>query len=234
MVSDPRRVFIVAGLDFLQRKASLNAIKSRILQQKSTQLNILTFYGKEIDIRLLEEHAFTFSFDREKIVIIKDAYNLSREIREFLLQNYKKIVSTNYIILEIERDYFQLRRDKKIVNDKFFSFIFRQAVSFKAVSRQRQVSLEDFKRSIRKKDLSSSLYFLEKLFERGNTREMGPLILGILVRETAYSNNFFDKEKKFSHLWEADRAIKEKGIDTKLAIELLLAKLFSSPAAAEI
>ncbi|MBU1121505.1 MAG: hypothetical protein ABIH71_04285 [Candidatus Omnitrophota bacterium] len=233
MVNSQKKTFIVAGLDFEQRKNTLDAIKKRLRQQIPSQLSIFTFYGKEIDIKTFKDKILTFSFDREKIIIIKDAYNLAKEVRVFLFENYRRIVSSSYVILEIEKDYFQLQRDKKISSDAFFSLLFKEAAIFKVASRIKEVSLEDFKRSARNKDLNSSFYFLERLFEKSNPREIGPLILGVLVREVSYSKNTFDKETKFSYLWEADRAIKEKGIDTKLTIELLLAKLFSSTPALE-
>lgn len=227
MVTNSKRVFIVSGTDFFQRKLALDNIKKRLMPQKSGGLNILTFYSREIDIKVFQEKIFTFSFDREKIIVLKNADDLSRETKEFILENYKEIISANFIILEMDRDYWTLQRDKKIANDKFFSFIFKNAVSTNSGTAAKEVSWDDFKRGIRSRDLNSSMYCLERLFEKNNEREIGPLILGILVREVACLRDFADREKKLSYLWEADRQIKEKGIDTKLAIEVLLTKLLT-------
>jgi hypothetical protein len=224
MVTTHKKVFLIAGSGFFQRKQAIDNIKKKILLRKQAPLNVLTFYSKEIDIKDLQEKILTFSFDKDKIIIFKDAYRLSRVVKDFLFDNFEKIISNNYMILEIEKDYFQLRKDKKISGDKFFNHIFKEGVSFRVSSQQKEVSLEDFKRSIRKKDLSSSLYFLERLFKDGNSRELGPLILGILVREFSYFKQSDIKEKCFSYLWDTDRAIKERGIETQLAIELLIVK----------
>ena len=81
--------------------------------------------------------------------------------------------------------------------------------------------------SVRRNDLVSSLYILEKMIAaNGNDRALGPQIIGILVGKFSYVNSVTAKAEALNLLWEADRAIKEKGIDARIAIESLLVKLF--------
>lgn len=221
------RVFLIAGSDFSQRHRAIANIRERILRDKTASLNTLTFYSKEIDISNFQEKLFNFSFDKEKIIILKDAGRLSKDARAFLGNNLEKIISNNYIILETDDDYFSLRRDKKLSSDKFFSIILKDACIIKVLSSSHESSLEDFKRNIRKNDLSAAFHVLEKLFEvNAKDRDFGPLLLGVLVREISYMRDPSARGKYFRYLWEADRNIKEKGMDTRLAIEVLLAKMF--------
>ncbi|HIE35896.1 MAG TPA: hypothetical protein EYP89_01495 [Candidatus Omnitrophica bacterium] len=226
MVRLGERIFLVVGEDFFQRQRAIESIKKKI--PKSSSLNTITLYCREIDLKVLKENLFTFSFDKEKILIFKETQNLSSRVKDFLFKNIKKIITFNYVIFEIERDYQKLNKDKDFIKDKFFSFLFRKATPFKLSSFFLKASLEDFKLSIRRGDLNSSLFILEKLFKEVPKRKdiLGMQILGILINEFGFLKNPYEKEKYFSYLWEADRKIKEKGIDSHLAITQALVKMF--------
>lgn len=235
MVGLNNRVFLVTGKDFAQRRLAIDGIKKKVLKKASAYLNILTFYGKEIILKDLKEKIFTFSFEGEKIILIKDADRLSKEIREFLLGNFKKIISCNYLILETEIDYAQLGRDKKISADKFFNFILKHAeipFKYRNFSTAYGVSFEAFKKSVRANDLSNSLYILGKLFDNKiSDREkeiFGLQILGVLVGECSYLRNPLLREATFKHLWATDRLIKEGAYSPRFALEVLLTKLLST------
>lgn len=224
-----KKVFLVIGDDFFQRRRLIGNIKKTILQNKKDSLNIINIYTKETDLKTVQEKVLNFSFNQEKIVVFKDAYRLSPAIKDFLLDNFKKIISANYLILEIEEEYSRFRQDKKITSDRFFQFLFKEAVGLKTSAPPPEASSwDDFRRRIRQKDLEGCLYFLEKLFRGGeNSKELAPLILGVLGREISFCRDPQDKENGFCYLWQADRQIKEKGIEARLAIEILLIKLLS-------
>jgi len=81
--------------------------------------------------------------------------------------------------------------------------------------------------SVGKNDLSSSLYILEKLLKSDvNEKILGPQIIGVLVKKFSCLRSSPDKDRYFEYLWEPDRAIKEKGLSSRLTIETLLVKLF--------
>lgn len=235
MVGSSPRIFLVTGIDFNQRQLLIENIKNKVFKKPATPLNILTFYSKEIDIKDLQEKILTFSFDKEKIIIIKNAESLTKEAKEFLFNNLKKILSHNYIILETDKDYLQLQRDKKISSDIFFGFILKNAeIPFKdrKPSASYEISFEGFKRSTRKNNAAEALYILEKLFEsKASDREkeiLGLQILGVLVGECSYLKNPLLREKSFNYLWETDRLIKEKGLEPRFALEILLTKLLGT------
>ena len=159
-------------------------------------------------------------------MVFKNFCELSPCIRSFLTDNFKKLVLANYIIFETEKDHYQLSKSKKFTADILFATIIKKAALWKVSSTGKEVSMEDFMSSIRKNDLISSLYILERLFE-GGTKEkvLAPQVVGVLVRKCSYLKDLAKKDEYFTYLWEADRAIKEKGLNPRLVIETLLVKL---------
>lgn len=229
MVSIRDRVFLIFGSNFLQRQKIIENLKYKILKEKSASINILTFYGKEVELKDFQEKILTSSFDNIKILIIKDFSELPPPVRLYLLNNLDEILTGNYIIFETDKESYSLQGNKKIASDKFFSLIFKNSQVYRVSSFERKLSIEDFMGALRKNDLDSCLYVLENLFD-GTTKDKGiaPLIIGILVRKFSYPYlNSFNKEKCFEYLWKADRGIKEKGHDARLTIETLLIKLFT-------
>lgn len=219
------RVFVVCGANYFSRRQALANIKKRALKGHGACLNVLTFYSKEVNVKDLREKVLSESFSGNRIAVFKDFPALSSPVKDFLFNNLKKILAVNYAVFETEEDYYHLRRSKKISSDKFFNLIFEKAALFKAASSSRKSAIGDFIAGINKRDLASSLYVLESLFEGGNKEKvLGPQILGVLV------NRFSAHKRKdvcFKYLWEADRAIKVKGQDARLALETLLVKLFA-------
>jgi len=251
MVNIRERVFLISGTNFLQRQRVIENIKKRIAKDNPAFVNTLTFYGKEPDTRSLQKELFTVPFGKSRMVLFKNFQDLVPPVRNFLFVNLDKILAVNYIVLETDREYYQLQKDKTFLSDKFFNLVSQRAASFK-VSSLRKAAIGDFIGSIRKKDLVSSLHILEELFkEGGKEKSLGPQIIGILVgrfsyladeeksfslRERnpnsfqnthTYSKSLYHENRCFQYLWEADRALKEKGLNSRLVIEILLVKLFS-------
>ena len=227
MVNIRERVFLVSGANFSQRQRVVENIKKRILRNKSLSLNTLIFYSKEIDVKDLELRLLTISFDRSKIAIFKNFHDLSSAAGDFLFHNLTKILANTYLIFETDRDHYQLYKSKKFVKDKFFTSVLKRAALFRTSSLREKFSIENFINSIRRNDLVSSLYILEGLFAAGSKEKiLGPQILGILIGEFSYIKDTTEKDKYFKYLWEADRAIKEKGLGARIVIETLLVKLF--------
>jgi DNA polymerase III delta subunit len=226
MLNIREKVFFVSGSDFFQRQLAVGNIKKRISKNSHELLSSSIFYGKETELVSLQEKLLTASFGKNKVIIFKDFLGLNIAIRNFIFVNLEKVLSVNYIIFETDKDYYQLQRNKKITSDKLFNLILTKSSLIKVTSLKRKVSMNDFIDALRRKDLSSSLYILESLFESGSKDKMfGVQVIGILVRNSSYLKDSFKKDKSFKYLWEADRAIKEKGVDVRLAIQTLLVKL---------
>jgi hypothetical protein len=232
MVGLNSRIYFITGQFFNPRQLIIENIKKKVLKNSASPLNTLIFYSKEINIKELEEKILTFSFNKEKIIIVKEAHSLAKDFKDFFLANLKKVLAHNYFIFETDRDYAEFIRDRKLSSDTFFKFILQNATSplkYQKAPFTSRVSFADLCRSVNKRDASSALYILEKLFEsRNSEREkemLGLQILGFLVQECSHSKNSLLKQKYFDYLWQADRLIKEKGLEPRWALEILLTKL---------
>jgi hypothetical protein len=219
-----KKIFCVIGLDFFHRQRAIDRIKFQILKNKNYSLNTTTLYSGELDTKRLQEAVFHFSFDREKIILFRNSQKLPSDIKNFLLKEINKIIVFNYVIFEIERDYREFVSDKKIIQDTFFRYILKNSTLRKIHSFKEDISLKKFIIDVRRNRFSSALYKLERLFlEFKNDKKLGVQILGALVREFSYLAG--QRQKYFDLLWDTDRLIKEKGIDPKLALEILITKL---------
>lgn len=228
MVEIRERVFLISGDNFSQCQQLLQNIKKKILLNNPAALNTVTIYSKEADVKSLQEKIFNVSFAKDKILIFKDFTSLKIKETEFIFANIEKILLSSYIVFETDKSQYYLTKSKKITNNSLFGFILKKARIFRADTFNKKFSIEDFMGSIRKNDLVSSLYILEKMITSGSSdRVLGPQIIGILVGKFSYVNDPVEKSRALNLLWEADRAIKEKGIDTRIAIESLLVKLFN-------
>jgi hypothetical protein len=229
MVELRHRLFLVVGLNFQQRQHALDIIKTKILHDTRSSLTSLTVYAKEINSNDFKEKALTVSFEKNRILLIKDALVLSDEVKDFFLKHCEKIMALNYIIIEVEKNYMQWKEEKKVLADTFFKFILKNATIYKSATSSSENYFEALKISVRKADVANSLFVLDKLFT-GKVREeaLGVQVLGWLVSECSYMRDPYKKEKYLEFLWEADRAMKEGGLAPKTALEIALVKLLGS------
>jgi len=221
------RLFLILGGDFNQRQLALSNIKKRLLKQQSLPIDFFTFYAKEIELKTFSEKLLTVSFGQKKVVMFRNFDQLASPVRKFFFKNIKKILKSNYLIFDSDKEYYQLQKDKKFLSDELFSFIIKQATTFRVNSARKYLSIQDFISSLRKNDLKSCLYVVESLFSAGGKADvLGPQIIGILVYRSAGLNGRQRKEY-FQYLWEADRELKEKGLDPRLVINTLLVKILT-------
>lgn len=226
MVNIRERVFLISGTNFLQRQHAIENIKKRILKGETSSLNIIIFYSKEVSTEDLGGKLFTTSFEKNKIAVFKNFQDLPSSAGKFIFDNLKRILSNNYLIFEVDKDYYHFQKDKRFASDEFFGSVVKKAALFRVISTKEKATIEDFIASLRKNDLAASVYVLEKLFAGGyKDKILGPQIIGILVRKFSFLKNSTEKDRYFKYLWEADRAIKEKGLDPRLVIESLLVRV---------
>jgi len=226
MVTIRQRIFMICGAHYFGRQRAIENIKKRF-STKNPSLNTFTFYSKEANPEQVEEALLTASFTDARIVLFKDFTALNAAIRTFLFSHYRQLLQGLYLIFETDKDFYQLQRDRLMTSDSFFNLIMKQASLIRVGSSARPVCLQDFIMSVKRHDLSASLYTLERLCETdAKAKILGPQIMGILISHFAYNKNVPSASKQFAYLWQTDRALKEKGIDSRLALETLLVKLF--------
>ncbi len=222
------RLFLVSGRDFVLRQRALEGIKKRALEKASRALDTRVFYGDEIDIGRLPADLCTGSFGRTSLIIFKNFTALTSPARDFLFANIKKIISAAFLVFETEEDLYWLKRDKKIMADKLFALLLTSAALINAGSARYKNPVSDFLNSLRANDLAWALAAVEGLFLQGeNEKILGPQLIGMLTKQYAVFPEHARTQKRLRSIWEADRAIKEKGRDARVVIEALLVRLMS-------
>ena len=217
---------MIAGRDFQKRRQVLDKLRLKLLGENQTGMSVQVFYPDDLDPGRLRENLLNFSFEQRRLAVFKDFCRLDPEVRGFLSANFEKIIQMNFVIFETELPYASLQEDKKIYKDDFFSLVLKKAYLLKIHSPQMDADLEDFKRSLRRRDVDALLVILNKLLATpADVAALGPQIMGILVAEFSYADRA-NKEKYLQYLWEADRRVKENGVSAKLAIELFIAQVF--------
>ncbi|MFH1767599.1 MAG: hypothetical protein ABH858_00375 [Candidatus Omnitrophota bacterium] len=222
-----KRVFFVVSADSINRRRTVENITIKILNKKDSSLNTHVFYGKDAHLDKVKELVLSFSFGRDKVIIFKQADTLPEDLKAFLRDNIKDMVSNNYFIFEIERDYFEFQGDKRLAKDKLFELLSKEAHVFRISSFSEQASIKKLLLMIRRKRLPEALSVLEDIFDQETKKEdfLGVQILGALTRQFSYMDNSLEKERCFNLIWQSERIIKEGRVEQKVALQLLITKL---------
>lgn len=184
------------------------------------QFNLDILYGKELSLKDLQERLLFIPVGSDKrIVVIKNAHSLKKDLQEFIIQYTKKPASGVVLILDISR--YDLR-------DQFLNRIMRlvQVVRFKdnvqpdTFVLARQISL-------RKPD-----YALKTLNQLLNNGEKPEWILGGLRYVTEKDVvHPLEKKKRLKLLLSCDIDIKTGKLKPVFALEKLVVSLcgFTQP-----
>jgi hypothetical protein len=228
MVELKSKVFLIASCQAAGRQKALAAVKAKLLNKNNSSLNLITLYPRELDLVSLQEKIAVFSFNREKLLIFKDFLTIPVQLKDYIFSHITDIISHNFLVFETARDYGELTKDKAAGKDKLTEFLLKNAFCVKISGVSEYIpSLDGFKSALRKRDLSTVLYVLEKLLlgSKSAASSLAPQILGILTAEFSYLKDYNKKQKSLHYLWQADRAIKEKGLDPRFIMEVVLIKL---------
>lgn len=228
MVGEKFKTYLVSGGGFTQRRKIINNIKRDIFAGEKSRLRAVTLYAGDINLDSFKDLVFTLSFQKKKVVLIKDFISLSKPIRNFLFENIQKILNYNYIIFESEIPYFSLEKKKKIASDSLFRYIIKNGKRYNEKALPAEISIEDFRNQLYRNNLSSCLFILEELLSsKTKSNKIAPQILGLIIAKFSYLRNSNNQEKAFNQLWQADRALKQSSIDIRILMERLLIKLFA-------
>jgi len=225
-VSLKHRVFCLISEIYSDRRKVLDQIKNKTLSGPANPLNTSIIYAHKLDPDALARVLSGFSFCGKKLIVIKDADKLDKACKALLEKEFKLSDSLNVIVLEIEKDPWQFSRDKKISKDLFFQAVLKQATVVKSRAYKEQMTFYKLTSALQKRQMSSAFYILETLFlEYKNDRALGMQLIGTLVRHFSSLSDPHKKETYLSLVWKADRLIKEKGIEPRLALEMLLTEI---------
>jgi hypothetical protein len=223
------KTFCVIGTEFAQRQRALTKITHSLLGGRDSALNVNVLYAHEVEVESLRELVSRYSFGGEKIIIFKEAHMFSEKVKEYLLDEWDTLVTENSLVFDIEQDPAFLVKGRKYKDDRFLQHILKRSQLYKTYSYRKDILLYKLLWPLRKNDRAEALYILEKLFlEEPNESKLGMQVLCMLIKEFSRPEYQSRRQDYLTLVWETDRQIKERGLAPKLALSLLLTKIFSS------
>lgn len=228
MVEAKVKPHLICGGSPHQRRRSINNVKKEIFKSRGIVLRAITLYGADINLQSFKDLIFTFSFQKKKIILIKDFTSLAKPVRKFIFDNFTKILKNNYLIFDSDSPYSKLQKNKKMLTDDFFNYLFKESIIRQFRPEPLEVNFDDFRKKLYKNDLDSCLFILEELLsKKGNNKLLATQILGLITSKFSYLHESQKRKEAFSQLWQTDRALKQSNIDVRLLLERLLIKLFT-------
>ncbi|MCF7887547.1 MAG: hypothetical protein K9L71_03970 [Candidatus Omnitrophica bacterium] len=228
MVGKTNKTYLVSGGKPFWRRRAINNIKKKIFEDEGFTLRAVTLYAAEVGLDSFQDLVFTLSFQKKKVILIKDFTSLPKNVRKFLFGSLKKALSYNYLIFDSELPHSTLEKNKKIIADDLFNFILKRSIKYQSKTYSTELSVDDFRKELYKNNLSSCLFILEELLSsKGKGKAAATQILGLIIAKFSYLRKSNKKEELFNQLWQADRALKQSNLDIRLLMERLLVKLFA-------
>jgi DNA polymerase III delta subunit len=204
-------VYLFVGQDYHSKNIRLEKIKRQFFSKDLEYLNYDVFFAEELKLLQLQEALKRLPQKAKKrIVLIRDAEFLKKELKEYIISYVKKPIPSCILILDFRQ--FDER-------DAFIKSILEYVNKFTFLS---QEILDTFKLSkeIERRRIYPALKILHNLILEGTDPEM---ILGGL--RYSWQNSFLstqEKKKRLSLLLDADLSIKTGKLDPLLALERLI------------
>ena len=207
-------VYLLIGQDPQAKEIQLKKLKQEFLPPDLQDFNLDTLYAKEITLKQIQERFLAIPLKSAKrIIVIKDAYSLNAESRDFLVAYSKKPYKELILVLDFPH-YGYKDEFIKSISGQAKIMRFQEIVNPDAFALSRQVEL-------RKAD--SALRLLSQLLKNGEAPER---ILGSL-RFAWERQNIQTREakKKLKLLLTCDIEIKTGRLKPAFALEKLIISL---------
>ncbi len=214
-------VYIFIGQDNPAKELQLKKIRQVYLAKDLEQFNLDIIYAKDAKLKSIQEIFLGLPVNADKrMIVIKDAGNLSKDCREFI-ERYLPSAS-RHIVLVMDFEHF----DRK---DDFLSTVSRHA----KILRFTEIPQEDtfgLLRQIESGQAASALSILTRLLKDGERPER---ILGGLRYSWEKQNGALaENKRRLLALLECDIDIKKGRLKPAFALEKLVIELcvFAKPA----
>lgn len=207
-------VYAFLGQDALSKDIQIKKIKEEFLAKGTEQFNFDILYARELTLDFLQEKLLFLPVKSSKrIVLIKDAQGLNKEIQEFFLKYVKEPYKHALLILDFS---------SSAKKDEFINAISKyvKILRFKEDVRPDTFVLS---RQIESRRPDYALRILNQLLEEGEKPER---ILGglryVLEKNTVYPAQ---AKRKFKLLLNCDIEIKTGKLKPSFALEKLVVSL---------
>ena len=206
--------YLFIGEDEFSKDVKIEKIKQELNLAKLDLFNFEIIYSKNLDLKTLQEKLLILPIkSRKRLILIKNASELSADIKQYLLSWFRKPFSHISLILDVRRinprDHFfnQISRRVRLIN-------FRQSKEINAFTLARQISYGKIKLAMR---------LLRQLLLQGERPEK---ILGALRYQLKQErSDLVERKKKLNLLLNCDIDIKTGRLKPEFALERLLIRL---------
>lgn len=220
MVKRDSPLYLFVGEDTLSKEVRLKKLKEELLTPNTQDFNLDILYAGHLGLRTLQEKILAIPLkSKQRIVVIKEAQNLTEDLKKFLLKYAQSPHSSVAIVLDI---------NKASIKDQFIKNISRytQTIRFKDNLRLDTFSLS---RQIEMRKMDSALRVLNQLLKEGEKPERILGGLRYVWERSAFSP--LEAKKKLRCLINCDIDIKTGRLKPDFALEKLVISLcgFSKP-----
>lgn len=214
MVNKTPAVYLFLGQDSLAKDLKLKSIKQSLLNPGTEDFNFDVLYARDLSLKLLQERLLSIPANAAKrIVVIRAAQALKKDLQEFILGYVKKPLAHVVLILDAER--YDIRDQ----------FIGRTAKAAQLVRFKDNIEPDTFvlARQINLRKTAYALKTLNQLLDNGEKPEW---ILGGLRYATERDVvHLPEKKKRLKLLLSCDVDIKTGKLKPVFALEKLIISL---------
>lgn len=205
--------YLFIGQDSLSKDIKLKNLRQELLKQDIEQFNLDVLYGRELNLKGLQEKLLCLPVRAKKrIIVIRGAGELKAEIKEFILDYLKRPYPGVILVLDI---------DRQDPQDKFIDGILRHV----QVYRFRETALPNTFMLGRQIDLRKPDYALRLLSGLLQNGEKPERILGGLRYSCERDARTLTKRKKLRLILNCDIDIKTGRLKAPFALEKLIVSL---------
>lgn len=214
MVNKEPAAYLFIGQDAVSKDTKLKKLKESIIPAHTQYFNLDILYGKDLTLKELQERLLSLPFQaKRRMVVIKEAQRLKKEIKEFIIKYIRRPKGTTVLVLDIDR---YLARDEFIGQVSSYA----QTLRFKEEAHLDAFALS---RAIDSQKSGYALRVLNQLLSNGEKPER---ILGGL--RYSWENNNADisrTRRKLKALLNCDIEIKSGKLRPDFALERLIVGL---------
>lgn len=207
-------VYLLIGGDIAAKEIQLKKIKQEFLPLQLQDFNLDTIYAKEVNLKDIQERFLSIPLKSAKrIIVIKDAYLLDEESRDFLLAFSSKPHKELVLVL----DFPQYNYKDEFVKD---ISVYARTLRFKEIVNPDTFALN---RQIELRKTDSALRLLNQLLKNGEAPER--ILGGLRYAWEKQDVGSLGAKKKLKLLLSCDLEMKTGRLKPVFALEKLVVSL---------
>lgn len=220
MVDLSKKGLILAGTDYPSKKTVIDFVRTRY--GAGAPVDLSQWYPDTLDHTHLEDTLRMIGFHRKTLIIFRQAQQFKNSIKEIV----RTCIDRNFLPDETFLIFdFETPDIPALSHDPFFEFL-RQRFPLQRFEHDigDEASFKGLYAALRNRRRTEALLSVKALLQN-KEEENAPQIMGLLINFVQHTV-LQHKDKAFTLFWETDRRIKTGLCVPRVAIPLLLVKLF--------